>query len=144
VFINHSRWPRFTRKKANKLVCLILKGGFHYTWNSDWNRDWNLHMSFHYAWALPIFQHSATGYMETAMFVLQLILVNFSQNSAECGLLNLKNQSRFQSQKSSSDQRSDTGYWNSRVCSILISITKSITISSIVEQLIKIKSPQCR
>jgi len=61
------------------------------------------------AWALLIIQHSVTGYIEIAVFILQFILVNISQNFSERGMLDLKNQSRFRSQKSSSDQCSRTG-----------------------------------
>jgi len=41
-------------------------------------------------WALPIFQHTGTGCIEIAVFVLRLILVNFGQNFSERSLLDLK------------------------------------------------------
>jgi len=37
-------------------------------------------------WALPTFQRSVAGYIETAVIVLRLILVDFSQNFSERAL----------------------------------------------------------
>jgi len=54
---------------------------------------------FNMAWALLIFQYNGTGYIEIAVFILWLIVINFSQNFSEPALLNLTNQSQgFQSQ----------------------------------------------
>jgi len=56
------------------------------------------------AWVLWTFQRSRTVHIQKAVFVLRSIFVDFSQNFSERALLNLKNQSRFQSQKSSSNR----------------------------------------
>jgi len=65
------------------------------------------------------FQHSGTGYVEIAVFVLWLIFVDFSQNFSERALLVRKSQSRFQSWKSVQWNRL---HWNSCLCSMTILI----------------------
>ena len=64
------------------------------------------------AWALPIFQHSGTGYIEIrpSRHRSTVDSCHFSQKFSERALLYLKNQSRFQSRNWSSDRRSGTGY----------------------------------
>ena len=89
---------------STEAACLI--GVFHYAWNRDWNR----HTLFHYGLGFGDFQHCGTWHSEIAEFVLRLVRVDFSQNCSERELLDLNNQSRFQSRKSSGDRRSGTGY----------------------------------
>jgi len=107
----------------------------HYAWNRDcicdWNCDWNRHRPtlFHICLVLPIFRHSRTAYIEIAVFVPQLTVVDVSQNFSErayCSMWKINHD--FSNESRQAIDAVEQGSLNySRVCSMPIAITISST-----------------